>query len=232
MKKIIYTLFITIIMLFSHIYLVSLINIPEVKETIYLEKTKSDTKEEVKPLKLEYDKTNEDIVGRLVIKSLDIDEEVFQGENNDYYLNHDRNGNYYIWGNVVLDYRNNMSDREYYIFGHNSRTKNNEEAKFQKLENYTNKEFFEKGEEIYLAYGDTTYKYKPLLVKTVISDNEHTKVKYSSDEDFLNHVAKLRKDTIFDTGEEVTKDDQILVLQTCYYKPVKSLLLVIYKRVN
>lgn len=62
MKKVIYTLFITIIMLFSHIYLVSLINVPEVKETIYLEKTKSDTKEEVKPLKLEYDKTNEDIV--------------------------------------------------------------------------------------------------------------------------------------------------------------------------
>ena len=200
-KRIIYTLIISALLFFSHIGVASLVNHEEPKKIIYTEKKV--THEEVKPVKLEYDKTNENIVGRIVIKSLDIDEEVLQGKDNDFYLNHDKNGNYYVWGNVVIDYRNNMSDREYYIFGHNSRTKNNEEAKFQKLENYTNKDFFENYEEIYLAYGETTYKYKPFLVKTVISDNEHTKVKYSSDEDFLNHVAKLRKINITQEGHRI-----------------------------
>lgn len=213
-----------------HTLIINYFNKPN--DTIYAKEIISPLEREVLSLDTDYSSDNKDVVGKLIIKSLDIEEKVLQGEDNDFYLNHDENKKYYIWGNVVLDFRNNISDKQYYIFGHNSRKANDENAKFQKLENYTDREFFEKGEHIYFIYEGKVKVYEPLLVKLVTTDNEHTKVKFKDDEDWQNHITKLRENSLYDTGVTVSNDDNILILQTCYYKPVKSFLLVVFREIN
>ena len=57
-----------------------------------------------------------------------------------------------------------------------------------------------------------------------------------SDEEYLNHLEKLKSKSMYDTGIEVTKDDEILILQTCstnkdYRNYQKKYLLIILRRV-
>lgn len=40
-------------------------------------------------------------------------------------------------------------------------------------------------------------------------------INFNSEEEYLNHLKKLKSKSMYDTGVEVTKDDEILILQTC-----------------
>ena len=64
---------------------------------------------------------NEDIVGSIKISGTNINEYIVQGDDNDYYLNHNLDKEEDIAGSVFLDYRNNFSDKKLLIFGHNAR---------------------------------------------------------------------------------------------------------------
>ena len=55
-------------------------------------------------------------------------------------------------------------------------------------------------------------------------------------EEYLNHLKKLKSKSMYDTGVEVTKNDEILILQTCsthkdYHNYQKKYLLIILRRV-
>ena len=60
--------------------------------------------------------------------------------------------------------------------------------------------------------------------------------KFNSEEEYLNHLKKLKSKSMYDTGVEVTKDDEILILQTCsthkdYSNYQRKYLLIILRRV-
>ena len=59
------------------------------------------------------------------------------------------------------------------------------------------------------------------------------KLTFSSKEDFLNHLEKMKEHALYDTKVKVNSTDKILVLQTCNYdKAVGDYLLVLMKEVE
>ena len=55
------------------------------------------------------------------------------------------------------------------------------------------------------------------------------KLIFYSDEDFVNHAAKMINGSLYTSNATVTKDDKLLVLQVCYYNPPGSYLIIICK---
>ena len=91
--------------------------------------------------KIEYNYI-ENQVGFIKIDGTNIDSKVMQYTDNDYFLTHDENGNYSIFGSIYMDYRNNVDDQKILIFGHN--TKNVKTSPFKELEKYGNEDFYKK----------------------------------------------------------------------------------------
>ncbi len=179
------------------------------------------------------DHKNEDFLpdqqGILEIKSLDLESKIMQANDNKYYLSHNENNESDRKGCIYLDYRNNIDDHQLNIYGHNSDYYN---LPFKKLEKFLNKDFYTKENIINIRLSDEVRTYKVFLIKIVNNnDNEHMKVKFSSEADFLKHLDKLRKNSLYDDMEKVSYDEQILVLQTCLYQPKDTYLLVVANRI-
>ena len=73
------------------------------------------------------------------------------------------------------------------------------------------------------------------LIRT-LQEQAYEYINFNSEEEYLNHLKKLKSKSMYDTGVEVTKDDEILILQTCsthknYHNYQKKYLLIILRRV-
>ena len=175
----------------------------------------------------EYQKAfnNDKILGELSIPDTSLKVPVVQGSDNNYYLNHLLDKSYSILGSVFLDYRNSVDDRKILIYGHNSETLYTE---FRFLENYINKDYYEGHKDIYFRTLNDMYHYKIFSVYIAKSDIRHVNLKLSYNE-YVNHLTWLKEQSLYDIGEEVT-DEDILILQTCYFKPKGSYLIIAAKK--
>ena len=148
-----------------------------------------------------------------------------QHNDNKYYLNHDVYGNIDKFGSIFLDYRNNVElDRKLIIFGHNS---NKEDTIFKRLEKYLNKDFYEEkvNRIIILSTNNKKTKYELKSVYIEESDFQHMKLNFTK-KDWIKHVNFLN-DSSFYKNTEIDYEDSLLVLQTCYYKPKNSYLILV-----
>lgn len=177
---------------------------------------------------LEYQKqfNNDDILGELSIPNTNLKVPVAQSSNNEYYLNHLLDKSYNTLGSIFLDYRNKITDRKIIIYGHNSQ---NVVTEFQLLEKYISKDYYDSHSDIYLKTVDDEYHYKIFSVYIAVTDYRHVNLKLAGDK-YTNHLSWLKSQSIYDTFVEVS-DEDILVLQTCYYDPVGSYLIVAAKKV-
>lgn len=167
---------------------------------------------------------NDDIVGRLKIYNTGIDTLIVQSTNNEYYLNHTLEKKYDDRGSIFVDYRTNLSSKQINIYGHNSNVYN---LMFRELENYLDDQYYEKHKYIELWDGIGTRIYEIFSIQIVTSNYEHMNINASN---WSKHISKLNN-SIYDTQKIATAEDEILVIQTCLYNPVNSLLLIIAKEV-
>ena len=176
---------------------------------------------------------NQSIFGKITIPELEINTLVTKADNNSYYIDHDIFNNYSILGNPFFDYRNkNLStDKQINIYGHNTQSqKYYDSLPFTNLEAYTDENIFNTVKNIYLEIDERQLIFQVIAVKIITNnDNEHMKVVFYSDEDFLNHSRKLLDNTLFKDNTEITTSDKLLVLQACHYNPKGSYLLIIAK---
>ena len=137
---------------------------------------------------------------------------VMQGENNDYYLNHDVNHNYDIKGSVILDYRNSINDRKLLLYGHSGKEK---ELPFLPLKNYTEKSYYESHDTIYLytVEGKKTYKIFSCYIED--SDYDYVNLNNFNGLTYYEHINKLKSKSLYDTGIDLKENDNIIILQTC-----------------
>ena len=183
-------------------------------------------------LRKEYN--NEDIKGILEIDNTDYIVPVLQGKDNEYYLNHDAYGNSNYMGAIYLDYRVNIdSSRKLLIYGHNS---SNIDMPFKILEEFYDKDYYDNHKYVLLTTSTTKKRYEIFSVYVETSDFSYMDVNFASDKDYLDHLTKLKEKSMYDTGVEVTSDDEILILQTCsthkdYRNYQKKYLLIILRRV-
>lgn len=190
--------------------------------SISTNKTNATLKEEKQPVK------NKDIIGRIKIPGTSIDYDLVQTTNNEYYLDHSTDGEKDYKGSIFMDYRNTTYDRKLLIYGHNSKTLKN--VPFHDLEKYLNKKFYNNNKTINLTLNNEESTWEIFSVFVVEgNDNTHMKITFN-DKEWIEHINWMKKNSIYDTGVEVGVDDKIVTLQTCYYKPKDSYLIVNAKK--
>ena len=148
------------------------------------------------------------------VKGTNIDYPVVQGDDNDFYLNHDFNKNYLPAGSIFLDYRSDFKvDFNSVIYGHHMRNS----TMFGQLEKFKNKDFFEKNKRITLTTQDITYEYEIFAIGVYDADFGYNKVNFNDEEDFNKFLNKIIDKSIYHRNI-VTSSDQIITLSTCSYE--------------
>ncbi len=182
--------------------------------------------------KLKKDYKNKDVVALLNVSN-EITEPVVQSTDNKYYLNHNINKEEDKYGATYMDYRIDLdSSKKILIFGHSS-TKIN--TSFNNLEKYYDKKYYDENQYITLTTEKEEIKYRIFSVYVETSDWTYMNLKFKTEEDWYNHLLKLKNKSSYNTGIDITKNDEILILQTCsnkedYKKYKKKYLLIIAKK--
>lgn len=172
------------------------------------------------------DYNNQDIIGELVIANSNFKEIVVQTNNNEFYLDHSVDKTYNRLGSIFMDYRNMVDDRKIIIYGHNSEDIYTE---FNLLENYLNFDYYREHQDIYFKTINNNYHYKVFSVFIVINDYRYINLNFSDDE-YNKHLKYLKEQSVYDTYIDVNDNDEIIVLQTCYFQPKNSYLVVVGKK--
>lgn len=177
---------------------------------------------------------NPNILGRLEIPGINIDTLVARTVNNSYYLQYNLYNEYDQIGAPFFDYRNQdlPNNRQVNIYGHNTENESiYDKLPLISLEKYTDKNNFDKYKDIYLSLDSGKIHYEIIAVKILTDgNNEHMKLIFYSDEDFLNHANKMLSGSLY-TKENllISPTDRLIVIQICHYNPRDSYLLVIGK---
>lgn len=236
-KKIIYILILVLAIIFTVYSLFNfLLEKKEIRETKrqleVVEEKKNKISDELN-INDRYDQykkefNNNDIVGRLIINSLDIDNLLVQTTDNDYYLRRLLDGTYNVMGSMFVDYRSDIENgRQVNIYGHNSDIY---DLPFKKLLNYLDRDFFINNRKVTLETLNGTKTFEIFSVKVITDDIEHTEILFDNDADFNEHIKKLRNNSLYDSLDEVSGTDQILVLQTCLINNTLGKYLIIIGR--
>lgn len=159
---------------------------------------------------------NPDIVGWISIEDTPIDYPVVQTDDNSFYLSHDFNKDSSKAGTIFLDYRieDMLSDPHLILYGHNMR----DGSMFHALMQYKEEDFFQEHRTFTFdqLYRQDTWEIFAVYVTTI--DFYYIRTSFRSDEDFLDFIAQFQARSMYDTGIEITADDQILTLSTCTYE--------------
>lgn len=95
---------------------------------------------------------------------------------------------------------------------------------------YLDKEFIKNNLSLYIEMKEGVLKYRIYSVK-VTKSNEHMNIVYKDLESWNTHLSIMRDDLFYDSSEEVTANDQILVLQTCILDNSNNYLIITAKKI-
>lgn len=166
---------------------------------------------------------NQDLVGWLKIDGTNLDVQVVQGPDNDYYLRRDFYGDYSRYGCPYMDYKNDpkyLNDNTV-IYGHHM----TDGLMFSNLDKYKTLEGYKESPVIEYSTLYETYHFKVFAAffinATPADDNNYffnfMISDFSTDERFAKFVDELKKRSVIDTGISVQPDDKLLTLVTCTY---------------
>lgn len=135
---------------------------------------------------------------------------IVQGNDNEFYLNHDINDNENYKGSVYLDYRNDIKkDKKLIIYGHSDY---NNEVPFTVL---NNKNFYENNKKFYLY---TEYKdYELEIFSTYIEKNDYTYMNLENfnDKTYKEHLEYLKNKSEINYNIDINENKLVVILQTC-----------------
>ena len=235
-RRIIYVLFIAFIITFLSILVIPISNEKELLVSKLIAndvKDSVDTTKSVGDLQNEY--SNKDIVGVLEIPNTNYSTLIMQSKDNIFYLRKDVNKKYSRGGTPFLDYRTNIDkSKKLLIYGHNSKYI---DMPFKILESYYDKDFYEEHKYIILKSSKKETKYEIFSIYVEPGDWSYLDVDFKNDKEYEEHLNMLKSKSLIDTGIDVSKDDEILILQTCstkkeYQKFKKKFLLIVSRKVE
>lgn len=158
-------------------------------------------------------KVNEDIVGWLRIRALDISYPVVQAEDNDYYLHRtfEKTDNFAGCLFLNCDNRDDFTNQNSIIYGHNMKNG----SMFGKLKQFNDPEVFDKSRYFWIFTPDLIYQYR-IFSASVVDKTGMTYQIAFSDEEFQELLqSALDRSVVDHTGIEVTTEDRIVTLSTC-----------------
>lgn len=185
----------------------------------------------INSLQNKYD--NNEIVGLIIIPNTNIYEIVVQGDDNEFYLNHNINKKKDIKGAVFLDYRVEEDSLKKLIYSHNSSTL---DVPFRELEDYYDYEYYLTHKYIYYVSKSGIKKYEIFSTFVETSDWSYMKIDFNDEDIWYKHIKELKEKSMYETNVNLTKKDSVLILQTCShhedFKKYKNKYLIIVARGN
>lgn len=178
---------------------------------------------------------NNDVVGEIKFINTTYKKAIMQSDDNDYYLNHleDKTSSY--MGSIYLDFRVDIdNDNKLLIFGHNSSTI---DMPFKILENYYSNDYYKGHKYVQITTQNKIRLYKIYSILIEVEDFSYMQTEFVSDEEWFEHIKSFKDKSMYDTGIDINKEDNILILQTCsthpdYEKYDKKYLLIVGKEVD
>lgn len=156
--------------------------------------------------------TYPDIRGRIIIPGTEIDFPIVQSEDNDFYLDHDYDGSYYINGGVFIDHLHNgdFCDQNTVIYGHNVRIG----FIFHDLDKFRDKNFVKNHSEIIIDTPKERRTFEVVCAMDVDVDADY-RYNYYYDEYFDDYLNLIKENNIIE-GKPLPKiDDKLITLSTC-----------------
>ena len=237
MKKRLLTFILLVIVVFLNIYLVPKVWTPTSRTYYIAENIIANVDEPtinvIEELKNEYN--NNDIKAVLSIDNSDYNSMVVQANDNKYYLYRNVEKKRDGLGTPFVDYRIDLNNtKKTLIFGHNSQYK---EMPFKILENYYEKDYYDNHKYLTLTLEDTTKKYEIFSVYVEYEDFDYYNLNFKNENEWFKHIIKLKNKSFYDTGVEIDKEDDIIILQTCstlkkYSKYKHKFLVIVGKLVS
>ncbi len=176
---------------------------------------------------------NADMVGWLIIPDTPIDYPVmFKDGDNDYYLNHNFEGEDDVTGLLVLDKRCDPSGNgiNCLIHGHNMKSG----AMFGSLKKYSDKSYYEEHPAIYFntLYEERIYDIIAVFRSQVYDENTtsfefYDYIQIDDEEAFDEYVQGAVAESLYDTGITAKWGDRLLTLSTCEYSKANGRLVIL-----
>ncbi len=173
---------------------------------------------------------NNDLKGIIKIDGL-LESYIMQSDDNDFYLSHQEDKEYNMLGSITLDYRVDLNDSKIkIIYGHNGYDRI---TPFHNLEKYYDEDFYKDNRYIKIHTEKENLLYEIFSVGLLTKkSNKHIKIDFASDDEYLNHLKWLKNISIYDTHVDVSKEDSILILQTCSHEYKDMFLIINARRVK
>lgn len=167
---------------------------------------------------------NQDLVGWVKIANTNLDVQVVQSQDNDYYLKRDFYGKSSRYGCPYLDFKNDPRylDDNTVIYGHHM----TDGLMFSNLDKYKTLEGYKESPIIEYSTLYETYYFKVFAAfisnAKLVDDNgkyfNFIVTDFLTDEKFNGFVDEVEKRSIFKTDVNVQPDDKLITLVTCSYE--------------
>lgn len=157
---------------------------------------------------------NTDVIGWLEVEAVDIiNYPIAQGEDNDFYLHRTFRKQDNFAGTIFLDCLNskNFSNRNNILYGHNMKNG----SMFGQLKKFCEQETFDKSPYFWIYTPERIYKYEIFSCAEVATYSDNYQITFSSEADFQKYIQNAMKQSVINTGAEVTLNDTVVTLSTC-----------------
>ncbi len=183
---------------------------------------------------------NPDIRGWISISNTNIDNPIYQSQDNDYYLHYNMLKKKSRYGALFFDFNNKIdpqgNSKNLTVYGHNTRDK----SMFGTLRSYRSLKFYKQNPIIKLKtlYEQNDYVIFSIMITnaSAADDNGYlynfTRSQFSSDDDFMSWIAEAEERSLVRTGIEIQPDDEILTLSTCCYDFDNARFVVMAKKLS
>ena len=161
-------------------------------------------------------KVNSDTKGWVMVPGTEINYPFVQYTDNNYYLKHsyDKSSNKKGW--VFLDYRNNVNDfdKNTVLYAHG--LVNNQ--MFGSMRNIVKENWYTNSDNHFIktATLQNNQVWQVFSTYTIEPESYYIITKFNNDDEFLDFVNTLKKRSVYDYNVDVSKDDKILTLSSCY----------------
>ncbi len=192
----------------------------EVQDTTQAPAETQETEPEEEPYvsPIDFDKLKEenpDTIGWIRVPGTNIDYPIVQGEDNDFYLNHDFNGNESVAGSIYLDFESqgDFIGRNNVLYGHNMKNG----SMFKDVVRYKDEEYFKEHQYFSIYTPDREIRLKAVSCYYGPAEPIVRKTKFVSQESFDSFVQEMISPCSY--AETVsTPAKSLYTLVTCSYE--------------
>lgn len=171
----------------------------------------------------ELKKINNDVKGWIQVNGTNINYPFVQASDNKYYLNHSFNKSLNYAGWVFLDYRNNLTNNKNTIIYAHGRL---DKTMFGSLRNILSSGWLNNTDNyvVKLSTEKENTLWQVFSVYHIPTTSDYIQTEFSSDDEFLQLITKLKDRSMFNFNTDVNSNDNILTLSTCYSDTEKVVL--------